>query len=63
MVLSYQQNKCLGYLTQGMTYQEIGDAMHLSPRTVEYYINIIRNKTGLTKRSRLVQWFNRNNKI
>jgi len=63
MTLSCQQNKCLNYLSQGMTAQEIGDAMHLSKRTVEHYINIIRDKTGLTKQSHLVQWFLNNTKI
>ncbi len=57
MILSYQQNRCLKNISQGMSYREAAELMHLSPRTIEHYVNIIRKKTGLKKRSQLVQWF------
>ena len=55
--LPNQQNKCLGYLSRGMTHREIGKEMFLSPRTIEYYLNIVKKKTGSKTRSELVQWF------
>ena len=58
--LPTQQYKCLYHLTQGMSYKEIGREMNLSPRTVEYYMGIIREKTGNKSRRALVQFFNIN---
>jgi DNA-binding CsgD family transcriptional regulator len=57
ITLPHQQNKCLEYLSRGMTHKEIGKEMVLSPRTIEYYMNIIKKKTGFKTRSELVQWF------
>jgi DNA-binding CsgD family transcriptional regulator len=57
ITLSEQQVKCLCHLTKGMTCKEIGSVMGLSPRTVEFYIDIIKRKTGNKKRSSLIGWF------
>lgn len=57
MAISNQQQRCIFYLSQGMTSKEIGTMMRLSPRTVEYYISIVREKTGLKRKSELVKWF------
>lgn len=57
MNLPPQQSKCLSYLSMGMTYKEIGEEMTLSPRTVEYYVNILKKKTGAKKRSALMYFF------
>lgn len=57
MILPPQQLRCLAYLSYGMTYKEIGIAMGLSPRTVEYYVRLIKKKRNEEKRSALTQWF------
>lgn len=57
MTLPSQQIRCLYYLSRGMTYKEIDRAMDLSPRTIEYYIKLIREKTGIQTRCGLVQFF------
>jgi len=44
--LSAQQGRCLVYLTQGKSSKEIAGAMGLSPRTVDYYLDIIRKQLG-----------------
>lgn len=55
--LSKQQYKCLYFLSQGMTYKEIALEMKLSPRTIEYYIEIIRKKTNRSSRRTLISFF------
>ena len=55
--LSKQQQKCLYFLSCGMTYKEIAQEMNLSPRTVESYMVTVKKKTGLTCRSKLVSFF------
>lgn len=58
--LSARQTECLFYLSQGHTYKEIAREMSISPRTVEYYIEIIRDKTGCDRKYELVSYFNKN---
>lgn len=58
--LSVRQTECLFYLSQGRTYKEIAREMNISPRTVEYYIEIIRDKTGCARKYELVSYFNQN---
>ena len=58
--LSKQQQLCLFFLKNGMTYKEIASEMNLSPRTIEHYMAIIKKKTNLYSRSGLVQFFYNN---
>lgn len=44
--LSKQQGRCLGYHSQGKSSKEIAIIMGLSPKTVEYYLGIIRQQQG-----------------
>jgi DNA-binding CsgD family transcriptional regulator len=55
--LSARQTQCLFYLSQGHTYKEIAREMSISPRTVEYYIEIIRDKTGCARKFELVSYY------
>jgi DNA-binding CsgD family transcriptional regulator len=49
-----QQMKCGELLLKGLTTKEIGAQLRLSPRTVEYYIALLKKKTGARNRSHLM---------
>lgn len=51
--LSHREKECLLALRCGNTYQEIGDLLEISERTVEHYLTNIKNKLGLDRRSEL----------
>ncbi|WP_448071351.1 response regulator transcription factor [Georgenia yuyongxinii] len=38
----------------GRTYREIGDAIYISPRTVEHHVARIRRRLGASSRSELI---------
>lgn len=50
-----QELTCLRYLAQGATYKEIGRLMNVSPRTIETYIQRIKDRTGVHSRADLKQ--------
>lgn len=52
--LTHRQADCLYYLTQGKSAKEIARLLGLSPRTVEYYLNIQKKKFNCKDRSELV---------
>ncbi len=54
--LSDRQVRILQLMREGMTYREIADTMGLATKTVEYHINLLRGKLGLSKTSQLVRW-------
>ena len=56
--LSKRESECLFQLSLGKTAKEIGRLLNLSPRTVEFYINNIKEKTGCRTRTELVRAFN-----
>lgn len=51
--LSKREKECLVLLKKGHTYQQIGHKMHLSARTVEHYIESIKNKLNANSRAEL----------
>jgi DNA-binding CsgD family transcriptional regulator len=53
-----KQSECCQLMIQGYSSREIGEIMHLSPRTVEYYINILKNKFGAKNRAHLTSFLN-----
>lgn len=53
--LSPREIECLAQLREGYTYQGIGSRLFLSPRTVEHYLNSIKNKLGLENHGELFQ--------
>lgn len=53
--LAPQETRCLLYLREGRSYRAIGDLMGISPRTVEHYIESVKNKLGLETREELLQ--------
>lgn len=52
--LSKREAECLLYFSQGRTMKEIAARIHLSPRTIETYINNIKNKVGCHTKGELV---------
>lgn len=48
--LSIQQKAIFNYTVQGKTVKEIASIMDLSLRTVEYYIELIKNKLGCERK-------------
>lgn len=51
--LTKRQLDCLYYLTKGMTIKEIAKSLSLSPRTVEHYLETIKDKLNCHSRSEL----------
>jgi len=52
-VLSPREKQCLTLFQQAMTYTEIGSLLNLSPRTVEHYVESIKNKLNIHTRTEL----------
>jgi len=54
LLLSARQFDCLYHLVQGMTVKQIGRILHISPRTVEEHLNIIKKRLDCSSRSSLI---------
>ncbi|WP_167042802.1 helix-turn-helix transcriptional regulator [Salinibacterium sp. ZJ454] len=52
--LSAREREVAGLLLEGKTYSEIGEAIFISPRTVEHHVARIRRRLGVTTRSELL---------
>lgn len=52
--LSRQENLCLKYLMQGKSAKAIANILSLSKRTVEHYIENIKNKMGVSSKYELM---------
>jgi DNA-binding CsgD family transcriptional regulator len=55
--LTQRQYDCLYYLAKGMTIKETGCQLKLSSRTVEHYLDAIKQKLNCRSRSELVEAF------
>lgn len=55
--ISPRENDCLKYLVSGKTIKETAKLLNLSPRTVEEYINRIKQKTGCKYKRDLITLF------
>lgn len=53
-----RQLECCDLMIQGYSSREIGAILHLSPRTVEFYINILKRKFGAKNRAQLIYLLN-----
>jgi DNA-binding CsgD family transcriptional regulator len=53
--LSQRQFECMCYMLQGMTANQIAVEMCLSPRTIEGYIDIVKNKLGCKNRYEIIK--------
>lgn len=56
--LSKREKDCLKYYLQGMSSRQIGAELELSYRTVEYYIEHVKNKLGCNRKSELISILN-----
>jgi DNA-binding NarL/FixJ family response regulator len=54
--LTERERQVLHLLTQGLSNGEIGDRLHLSPRTIEKYVTSLLRKTETSKRAELVRF-------
>jgi len=52
--LSRRQIECLFHVLRGMTIKEIAICMRLSPRTIEHYLETVKDKLNCKSRSQLV---------
>lgn len=55
LILSNRQIECLALLNVGKTVKEIGKILELSPRTVEDYLNNIKQKLGCRNLRQLIK--------
>ena len=53
--LSKRENECLKWLLRGLSAVQIGKKIHLSPRTVEFYIENVKNKLGCSTKQELFE--------
>lgn len=53
--LSRRQSQCLYYLLRGKSAAAIAKMLGLSPKTVEYYIEEIKNKMACRSKSEIIE--------
>jgi len=51
-----REREVLNLLADGLSNSQIGDRLHLSPRTVEKYVSSLLNKTNTSNRSELLRF-------
>lgn len=61
--LSKREWECLGKFAEGKAYKGVANALSLSPRTVETYLNQIKEKTGITSKAKLIDYFIEQNQL
>ena len=54
--LSEREREVLQYVARGHTYREIGEELHISPKTVENHVRNILGKLHLSRRAELIRW-------
>lgn len=55
--LTTREKSCLSWFLKGRSASETAKKLFLSPRTVEHYIDNIKNKCGVSKKSDLFDYF------
>lgn len=55
--LSKREWECLSEMAQGKTYKGVANALSIGHRTVETYLNQIREKTGIPSKHKLIDYF------
>jgi DNA-binding CsgD family transcriptional regulator len=58
--LSKRQTECLHYLSLGKSNKEIGRTLSLSPKTIEFYISNLKQKSGYHSRAELIREYSKN---
>ena len=54
--LTQREQEVLNVLTEGLSNAQIGDRLHLSPRTVEKYVSSLLRKTETSNRAELLRY-------
>jgi DNA-binding CsgD family transcriptional regulator len=54
LTLSSREREVARLVLEGKTYEEIGEAIFISPRTVEHHVARIRRRLGVTNRSEML---------
>jgi DNA-binding NarL/FixJ family response regulator len=54
--LNERQVRILQLMGTGMTYREVADTLTISTKTIDYHLNLLRDKLGIAKVSQLVRW-------
>lgn len=54
--LTEREQEVLNLLAEGLSNIQIGDRLHLSPRTIEKYVSSLLNKTNTSNRSELLRF-------
>lgn len=63
IILSKRETECLEFLALGMSIKEIGRTLDLSPRTIEFYLNNVKSKAGISSREVLLSNFIKSNML
>lgn len=61
--LTQREQEVLNLLTEGLSNAQIGEHLHLSPRTVEKYVSSLLRKTESNNRAELIRFALKNNLI
>ena len=56
VTLSDRQRDVLGLLRQGFTYARIAGHLRISTKTVEYHIDMLKRRVGVSGRAQLIRW-------
>jgi DNA-binding CsgD family transcriptional regulator len=54
--LTIRENQCLKLIGQGLTNKKIAHYLNLSPRTVEWHVENLKNKLNANKKINLIEW-------
>ena len=57
--LSAREIQCMALIANGRTMKEIGKHLNLSPRTIESYLNNLKNKLGCTHKGDIISFYER----
>jgi DNA-binding CsgD family transcriptional regulator len=55
-ILSKKEIEVTQWLARGRTFKEIAKILQISPRTIEHHINNIKRKTGLQRKSQIIDF-------
>ena len=55
IVITKRELECLFYLMKGKSARETGTLLNLSQRTVEYYLNCLKEKLHCTRKSEIIE--------
>jgi DNA-binding CsgD family transcriptional regulator len=53
--LTYREAQCIQLMLQGLTMKLIGHTLDLSPRTIEYYLNNVKQKLNCRNKKELIK--------